>query len=755
MSHQPPNGQIPELSQEEQAATYRALVESMNDGFGIINEEGVFSYVNKRFARMLDYSPEEMVGKRIVEFLNDQNRRIIRENIRRRTEGHATQYELSWTKKGGGLLPTIVSGTPLTDEQGKHKGSFAVITDITEIKQSRKALEESTEMMERIFNESQLGILLFNPKGELMNANESALKIIGINNLTDITDLSLFDDENIPRDIKADLIRGKQVRFEADYDFEKSWANSNRDGPIIIDFFITPLGLENNGDLKGYLCQIFEKTEFRRTEAALVDSERRYQLLAENVTDVIYTTDLELNMTYVSSSCKQLTGYTADELVGTSMIELLSPESVWVAIEAIKQALKEEQVADQSLTKGTSPTIQLKIKRKDGSVIWIETTRTFMRDEMKKPTGVLGVARNIEERKSAEKALINSEQKYRTLVDQSLQGIMIVQASPLSILFANPAFAGFLSRSVDEVLSLSTQEIQSLIHPDDLEGVMKRFQDLVMGDPPASIPMAIRVFQKDGNVQWLEMFGRRIQYEGKAALQLVALNVTDRINAEKHLQTQKERAMLYLDLMSHDFRNQLQIILGSTMVMEMKLQDPEERRLLGQIISAVERCQSMISKVKVTEPLMSVPLKPRKLRPAIESVLTQKMDQHRDVDIAITLETDDAIVDADQFLEQLFDNIIENAIEHNEKSERKVWVVLKEKGDGFNISIADNGPGISDALKTAIFDVSRRYGGVGLHQSKQICDKYGGRISVRDRIQNQPHKGAEFVVWLPMHQNSK
>ncbi|TFG34776.1 PAS domain-containing sensor histidine kinase [Candidatus Thorarchaeota archaeon] len=754
MTNKPPIDNIPELSQEEQAATYRALVESMNDGFGIINEEGIFTYVNLRFARILGYRPDEMVGKRTIDFLDDENKRIIRDNIRRRTEGHATQYELSWKKKVGGLVPTIVSGTPLFNGDGKHKGSFAVVTDITEIKQSRKALEESTEMLQRIFNESQLGILLFDTKGILTNANEAALKIFAAQDIENIKGLSIFDDPNIPREIKADLIRGKQVKFEVEFNFEKALVKSNRSGTIIIDAFITPLGLGNDGDLKGYLCQVFEKTEFRKTEAALEDTERRYQLLAENVTDVIFTTDLELNLTYVSSSVELLSGHTAEELIGTSMIELLTPESVWTAIEAIKQALEEEQIADQTLTRGESPSLQLRLKRKDGTIIWIETTRTFMRNDSKKPTGVLGVARNIEERKVAEEALINSEQKYRTLVDQSLQGIMIIHASPLSVLFTNPAFAGFLNRSVDEVLGLSPEEIQSLIHPEDLPVVLNRLQELMMGDIPGSIPMAIRVFQKDGTMQWLEMFGRRIQYEEKAALQLVALNVTDRINAEKHLQTQKERAMLYLDLMSHDFRNQLQIILGSTMVMEMSLQNPEARRILGQITSAVERCQSMISKVKVTEPLMVVPLKPRKLRTALESVLTQMMDQYRDVDIAVILKTDTAIIEADQFLEQLLGNLIENAIEHNPKSERRVWVVLEKSGEGFDISVADNGSGISDALKVAIFDISRRYGGVGLHQSKQICDKYGGRISVRDRVPNQPSQGAEFVVWFPAHQNS-
>jgi signal transduction histidine kinase len=78
-----------------------------------------------------------------------------------------------------------------------------------------------------------------------------------------------------------------------------------------------------------------------------------------------------------------------------------------------------------------------------------------------------------------------------------------------------------------------------------------------------------------------------------------------------------------------------------------------------------------------------------------------------------------------------------------------VWVSLKESGEGFELAIGDNGQGISGALKTVIFDVSRRYGGVGLHQSKQICDKYRGRIDARNRVKDQPTKGAEFIVWLP------
>ncbi|TFG97191.1 PAS domain-containing sensor histidine kinase [Candidatus Thorarchaeota archaeon] len=747
-SHQP-------LSQEEQALRYRALIDSMNDGLGIIDNEGVFTYVNTRFADILGYGPSNIVGKQIYDFLDEKNRKTLRDNIRRRTEGQSTQYELEWTKKSGEQVPTIISGTPLVGEDGNIQGSFAVVTDITEIKQSRIALEESAEMMRTIFEQSQIGFELFDKDGILITANKAALEIGGVSDVQELIGFSLFDDPNVPNDIKAKLIRGEAVEYETEFDFEKvketSLYNTSRSGKMILDAFITPLGNRNgaNGEITGYLSQIIEKTEHRRVEEALEDTEKRYQLLAENVSDVIFTSDLELNLTYLSTSIEVLLGYSSDELIGVSLIELMAPESVWIAIEAIREALDTDKLPEKPYIRGDAPPLELHLKRKDGSLVWVEVTRIFMRDENEVPIGVLGVARNIEERRLAQKTLVNSELKYRTLVDQSFQGIMIIQALPLTILFSNPAFAGFLNRSVEEVLAFGPVEIQSMIHPEDLDTVMNRLQELMSGNEPKNVPMAIRVFQKDGEMQWLEMFGRKVEFEGKSALQLVAMNVTDRINADKRIRTQKERAMLYLDLMSHDFRNQLQIILGSTMVMETRLEDSDDRRLLAQVVSAVERCQRMISKAKVTEPLMSIPLRPTKLAPILERVVMLQMEMNEDVDIAITMKDADAIIDADKFLEQLFSNLIENSIEHNPRTERQVWVQLRKKGDGYEVSVADNGSGISESLKKEIFDISRRYGGIGLHQSKQICEKYGGHISVRDRIPEKPDQGVEFIVWVP------
>jgi PAS domain S-box-containing protein len=749
-----------DISHEEQASRYRALVDSMNDGFGIINNEGIFTYVNQRFASILEYSPDHMIGKHIVDFLDDKNKKTLRDNIRRRTEGQATQYELEWTKKSGEHVPTIVSGAPYINDDGQITGSFAVITDITEIKQSRQALEDSAELMKSIFEESQIGIEIFDKNGILITANRAALEIAGLSNLDELVGFSLFDDPNLPSEIKACLIRGKPVQYETEFDFgkvrEAKLYDTNRTGKIILDAFITPLGItkENGGEITGYLGQIWEKTEHRRVEEALVDSEKRYQLLAENVSDVIFTSDLELNLTYVSQSAEMLLGYNNDELMGKSLIELMTPESVWVAIEAIRKALEIDKQQPEQYSRSDSPPLELQLKKKEGSLVWVEITRTFMRDDNQVPIGVIGVARNIEERKHAQETLVDSELKYRSLINQSFQGIMIIQALPLKILFTNPAFAAFLDCTVEEVLNLDPLSIRSMIHPEDLDIVMTKLQELMNGDNPNRTPIVIRVFQKGGDMQSLEMFGRKVDYEGMSAIQIVAMNVSDRLNAEKRVRTQKERAMLYLDLMSHDFRNQLQIILGSTMVMDSRLENPDDRRILDQIILAVERCQRMILKAKVTEPLMSVPLRPTKLAPILEKVVMQQVDLHSDVDIGITLKDADAIVDADEFLEQLFANLIENAIEHNPRAERQVWVNLRKKGKEYEVTVADNGSGISESLKKEIFDISRRYGGLGLHQSRQICEKYGGRISVRDRVPENPNQGVEFVVWIPKARNS-
>jgi PAS domain S-box-containing protein len=145
----------------------------------------------------------------------------------------------------------------------------------------------------------------------------------------------------------------------------------------------------------------------------------------------------------------------------------------------------------------------------------------------------------IAERKRAEEALRESEAKYRSLVTQSLQGIFIVQVSPLRLVFANPAFANILGLSLEEVLSLSPQSIEDMMHPEERSFLLQRVGDLFEGAPSSS--RAIRVVRRDGTIRWVEVFARRIEYEGEPALQLAAMDVTERKEAEGALEHRLEQ----------------------------------------------------------------------------------------------------------------------------------------------------------------------------------------------------------------------
>ncbi len=132
---------------QQSEGRYRMLVETMNDGLGVQNEKGLWTYVNDRLCEMLGYSRDEMIGRPVTNFLSEGGQKIYEEQMAGRTKGERKFYELSWLKKDGRTIFTLVSPKPIFDEHGQFKGSFAVITGITELKQAEEALKESEKQL--------------------------------------------------------------------------------------------------------------------------------------------------------------------------------------------------------------------------------------------------------------------------------------------------------------------------------------------------------------------------------------------------------------------------------------------------------------------------------------------------------------------------------------------------------------------------------------------------------------------------------
>jgi len=187
-------------------------------------------------------------------------------------------------------------------------------------------------------------------------------------------------------------------------------------GARVVEWNGYPL-FDDEGEYAGIQITGHDITERKQMEEALRESEARYRLIAENSSDLIWTTDVSLNYTYVSPSIARMRGYTPEEVVATSVAETLTPASFEVARKALAEELAMEKMEDKDLQR--SRKLEVEMYCKDGSTIWTEMHTSFLRDPDGNPIGILGITRDISERKKAEeeRERLHAELEVKAVTD--------------------------------------------------------------------------------------------------------------------------------------------------------------------------------------------------------------------------------------------------------------------------------------------------------------------------------------------------
>lgn len=500
--------------------------------------------------------------------------------------------------------------------------------------------------------------------------------------------------------------------------------------------------------------------ELKRKQLDLIESESKYRLLAENSGDTIFILDMNLKYNYISPAVKIMRGYEPEEAINQDISNVLTPASHQKALKIFSELLQEKANFPQKGLYQVS--LEVEMIRKNKTTIWTEVKASLILDENNNSIGVLGVTRDISDRKAATDQLL----KISRAVEQSPTLIVITDTKG-NIEYVNPKFTEITGYSLDEVLGRNPRFLKSGYTSNS--EYAKLWATVKAGGEWKG---EFRNKRKDGTYYWEEASISCItNSEGEITHYLgVMSDITEKKKIIDELIIAKEKAeesdrlkSAFLANISHEIRTPMNGILGfSELLKEPNLSGNEQIKYLEIIEESGNRMLNIINDIvdisKIEAGLVELITSETNINEQIEYAYNFFKPEANKKGIQLirntTLSETEAILNIDR--EKLYSillNLIKNAIKYTDNGIIEIGYKLVDSYIEFYVS--DTGIGVSKKQQTAIFerfiqadivDRQARHGaGLGLSIAKGFVELMKGNI----RIESKKDKGSIFYFTLP------
>ncbi len=744
----------------ESEERWRLLVETSPDFIALHDLEGRFLYLNK-YAK--GFSEKDTVGRSLYDFVAPESRESYRRAFEECVRTHDVR-SLEYTAFGGeGKMRAYESTVVPIIKSGAVQSVMAIARDITERKRAENALLESEERFRNLVEGMSEGLIQVDNDDRIIYVNRSLCDLLGYlpGELLGETGYELL----VPAEYRSLIMDKNRLRLQGASDRYES--RMRKKTGEIIDIEIGGSSVRDaSGEVVGSMGVITDISARRKAENQL-----RYQAdLLNNVSDAILATDRQFRVRYWNKAAEKQYGWKETEVMGRHFADFIQPryptETRWSVM---------RRIAREGKWSG-----ELEHNRRDGTWFPVLATVSEVTDNDGAIIGHVAVNRDISERKRAENALQESEERFRTFFENTFVGIY--RTTPVGrILMANPALVTMLGYVTFEEMAERNLEEGGYV-----PGYRREDFKRLLEDGDQMIGHEAQWTKKDGKTLWVRENARVVRDRTGAALYYEGTveDITQQKRAESEKaqmedelrQSQKMEAIGQLaGGVAHDFNNMLAGIMGNAEMLYGRLtKNPELAKMAEQIISGAEHA------AKLTKQLLAFSRKGEIQRAPVDvhrvvgetaGILANTID--RRIAIEQNLRASPSIVMGDHSqLENMLLNLGLNSRDAMPRGGRLTFATETvemdadyverykyrvEPGRYIKIEVDDSGSGMDEEVHRHIFEpffTTKEPGkgtGLGLASAYGTVKNHGGHIE----CYSEPGHGTVMKIYLPVHDSAE